>query len=57
MIFTITNNSTGRSYTTCGRESDSLELVWDSQKYWFSVGASVTITDELGRSQTFRKEC
>lgn len=57
MIFTITNNSTGRSYTICGRESDSLELVWDSQKYWFSVGASVTITDELGRSQTFRKEC
>lgn len=55
---TVTNNNTGRSYEVWGTDTRpvNLDLVWASQKCWFSPGASVTIADMEGNSKTFRKE-
>ena len=55
---TVTNNNTSRSYEVYGTDTRpvNLDLVWASQKYWFSSGASVTITDMEGNSKTFKKE-
>jgi len=55
MEFTIKNNHTGRSYVECGNDCETLDMVWNSIKYWYSTGTSVTITDKNGNSKTFTK--
>ena len=55
MIFTITNKSTGRSYTVKGAAYHSLDLVWMSQRNMLSEGVYYVISDQLGNSKTFIK--
>ena len=55
MVYTVTDDKTGRSYTVNANHNSEIEIVWLSQKYWFSAGDSVTITGEDGTSKTFIK--
>lgn len=54
--FTVRNDKTGRSYPVLGRIKTTLDIVWMSERCWFSTGARVTISDEEGHSKTFIKE-
>ena len=55
MKYIVTNNKTGKNYEVKSDFNSSLDVVWLSQKYWFSPDCSVTITDENGNSKTFTK--
>ena len=56
MIYTVTNEDTLRQYPVIGRKESSLDVVWLSEKCWFSAGAKVTISAQDGRKKTFTKE-
>lgn len=55
MIFMVTDEEKMRRYPVAGFAYQSLEMVWNSQKCWFSDGASITISAPDGRKQTFHK--
>ena len=44
-----------RSYEIECWEGTSLDMVWNSQKCWYTPGAIVTIRDNLGHVKTFVK--
>lgn len=54
-IYTIRNNKTGKEYKVESIGVESFEMVWLSQKCWFSTGSEVTITNENGESKVFTK--
>lgn len=54
--FTVRNNANNREHKAYGNENHTLDMVWLSQKIWFSKGSSVTITNDKGESKTFIKE-
>ena len=55
MKYTIKNNHTGRTYEVESAFESTLDVVWASQRHLFSVGSHVTITDENGNSESFKK--
>ena len=54
--FTVKDNATKKERIIIGNDSTSLDIVWLSEKHWFSSGNSVTITAEDGASKTYIKE-
>lgn len=56
MVYTVRNNNTGRSYPVEANNNQQMDIVWMSQKCWFTTGSSVTITAEDGTSKTYIKE-
>lgn len=56
MVYTVRNNGTGRSYPVEANNNQPMDIVWMSQKCWFTTGSSVTITAEDGTSKTYIKE-
>ena len=55
MKYIVKNNKTGRAYEVESDHKISLDIVWASEKPWFSSNCSATITDENGNSKTFTK--
>lgn len=55
MVYTIKNNNTGRRYIVEANNNQSMDIVWMSQKCWFTTGDSITITAEDGVSKTYIK--
>ena len=53
--YVVKNNKTGRSRIIRSTFEISLDVVWMSEKCWYSDGCSITITDEKGNSKTFTK--
>lgn len=54
--YIVRNNKTNREYEVIANDNQSFEIVWLSQKYWFSSGSEITITNEDGESKTYIKE-
>lgn len=54
-IYTIRDNKTGKEYKVESIGVESFEMVWLSQKCWFSTGSEITITNENGESKVFTK--
>ena len=54
--FIVKNNETNREYIVEANNNTSFEMVWLSQKCWFSPGREITITNEYGESKTYIKE-
>lgn len=46
----------GNPYPVEANDCNTLDIIWLSQKYWFSKGRSVEITDESGESKIYTKE-
>ena len=55
MVYTVTNNNTGRSYPVEAQYNQSIDMIWMSQKCWFVFGYNITITAEDGTSKTYIK--
>ena len=43
-------------YTLYAAPWTTLDSAWDSQKYWFSKGSRVRITDEKGNKKIFERK-
>lgn len=56
MAYTVKNNNTGRSYQVEANNNQPMDIVWASQRCWFTTGSIVTITAEDGISKTYIKE-
>ena len=55
MSYLIENLHTNCTYRVESKQPVSLELVWDSQKYMFNLGAKVKITDPFGNYKIFTR--
>ena len=55
MTYIIKNNLTGRSYKIESAFEIGLDIVWASEKCWFAIGDTITITDENGKSKVITK--
>ena len=55
MIYTI-NPYGMNSYEVRSKTTGPLDSVWLSQKYLFSSGVWVTVSDEFGNRKTYMKE-
>lgn len=53
--YIVRNNKTNREYEVIANDNQSFEIVWLSQKCWFSPGCEITITNEYGESKTYTK--
>ena len=51
--FQLRNLQTGRSYEVTGNEYTTPEMVWNSEKCWFTAGTEVEITCQDGRKERF----
>lgn len=55
MVYTLKDNATNRQYQVESMVKVPLDVVWKSQRNWFSKGSTVTIEDENGNYKTFKK--
>ena len=54
--FTIKHSKTNSEYIVEANDCHTFDVVWLSQKCWFSPGSEVIITNENGESKTYMKE-
>ena len=55
-IYVVKNLKTGTTYACLTRIGTKIDIVWDSQKSWFSKGAKIRIYDDKGNYKDFTKE-
>lgn len=55
MSYLVENLHTSCVYRVENKKPVSLETVWDSQKYMFSPGSKVKITDPFGNYMIFTR--
>jgi hypothetical protein len=54
--FTVKINEQNGGYIVEAHDNASFDIVWLSEKCWFSTGREVTITNENGESRIYIKE-